>query len=950
MGELKTDNTDIVQKTYTLSRSPVETESVQTKSTATNILNSYKSYTYNFTMAVLPIEMASDPNTYRTNTTGNDPLAGYTILRSGGKGGQPFKAPDFATPENLLTAEFNADLPRYSSSENITNSDGTITETPRRSLGVNVESQQRLSLIKEGPGIVTDFNNSPWVNFDYYIDNVEIKTIMAPSRAAHTTIVQSISFDVYEPYSVSGFLETIQVASITAGYINYMQAVFLLRIKFLGYPDDQLDPGEPETVDKSTRYFPFHFTKLDVDVTEQGTRYHCQAVPMDQLALGQSNRLQRPIRIVGETVAEVLTNLMVSINNGIYADAKSGKEQIAGPNTNDTYAIEFPSIVNKKWDTTVPNTISKSKVARLFLQKSIFGFLDPKDAKSSNYKFDDEEGATYANTHVNPTDVAMVFPADANINEIIDSVIRDSDYLSSILSNDTLQVDSNDMIDFWKVTLKVEIGPYDFVWGKNSKKYTYRVAPHKIHYTQIPGFQQTNADPAKLQNLILRNYNYIYTGQNVDILNFKLNFNTLFYEPLARAMGNNQIIPSSESLVPGETAEQKKKAQTDLESIQRKFIGRPVTLPDGFASKLNQKNAGIPSKDPFAIQAKNMFNSLLSNSQYSMLKGDLEIIGDPFYLVTGGLGNYFPDQNELTPAETVDGEVNHNYSQVLIEVDFKNPVDIDDRSLSTNGTGMAIFDNKKVSFTGIYMVTQATSVFREGVFKQHLNLIRMVAVDVDPKIKVIPIEQVMESNPNPYDKSVPDAGKEKIVKTPSSILNLIKGIQTVEGSIQNAINTINNKINGGISAAQAELNSVMNTIKAEISPVTSTISDITSKIQGASSALSNAATKLGLTPGQTASLSLLQIQTMVKIAQSLPQNSNLSQSLANGLVLTSAASLSNIPPAQPATIAPPTGQTINGKYYTFEQIQANKDASDASGIPLSAYYGISSSQSTGKGL
>ena len=48
-------------------------------------------------------------------------------------------------------------------------------------------------------------------------------------------------------------------------------------------------------------------------------------------------------------------------------------------------------------------------------------------------------------------------------------------------------------------------------------------------------------DTSKLKTLIHRQYEYFYTGKNVDILKFDLNFNTLFYQavPLALAVANN---------------------------------------------------------------------------------------------------------------------------------------------------------------------------------------------------------------------------------------------------------------------------------------------------------------------------------------------------------------------------------------------------------------------------
>jgi hypothetical protein len=60
----------------------------------------------------------------------------------------------------------------------------------------------------------------------------------------------------------------------------------------------------------------------------------------------------------------------------------------------------------------------------------------------------------------------------------------------------------------------------------------YVVTPYKVHYTKIPTYGAEQIDDKKLRKLSLRQYNYIYTGDNVDIITFKLNFNTLFFEAI----------------------------------------------------------------------------------------------------------------------------------------------------------------------------------------------------------------------------------------------------------------------------------------------------------------------------------------------------------------------------------------------------------------------------------
>jgi len=948
-----TTDTSINSKTPgasdTTTASPALEEIVVKAKRDINVLNKFRSYTYNFTLASISKEQVNRPESYRG--TG---LVKNVILRSGGKAGSGITSPQPATQDQIdgITRQHAA---------NILADNSTSTSISADTRAVNEGLSRQLTLLKDGPQVVNDYNASTWAKFDYYIDNVELKTIMAPSRQAQATIVSGMSFEIFEPFSISGFLETLQVAAVAAGYINYMQAVFVLEIKFIGYPDGVGLPA-PTIVEKSTRFIPFRFSKIEVDVSEQGTRYRCQGVAVDQQAFGKPNNLIRAIQVDSKSTADgvkdssvlaVLQNLMNSINNGIGLDSKDGKyveDTTCKPAiTNDEYKILFPVYEDGKLNREKINPIANAIVTEIFLEKAIYDFVDPVASKGSNYKFYDEEGATDTNTQVNPSSTKMVFSPGANVSEIISSVIRDSDYLTNILKNISEGnpeevIDENDMIDFWRITLQVEIGDYDPVFGRNKHTYTFVVTPYKIHYTEIPGLMKDSTDPAKLAKLIRREYNYIYSGLNVDVLNFKLNLNTLFYEPLVRAMGNSGIVPSADALSPGDQNEIKQKEKKQRTELLTHKFGKASSVVEVLAEKVNQKNAGAPKSNPFSIQAKNMFRSVLETSQYSMLKGDLEIIGDPFYLVTGGLGNYFPDLSPENPAETSDGETNYNYGQVLLKFNFKNPRDIDSTPFSNGGTGLAQFEIDKISFTGIYRVNQVTSIFREGVFKQRLEINRLITVNDDESEKVDSPVDNFQVSPNPNDVLVPDAAQ-NLVKTPpaSSISQLISGIQKIETSIQTAVSRIEGAIGGAITAAGQAVSDVVS-LPGKVA--TSAINTINGKIQGIAAPITDAASKLGLTTAELLTLKPDQLAALIALSKLVPPNSEVVQQLKNGVVIQSPADLKNLPAANPPTEPIPDGITINGKKYSLEDIQKIRDASAQSDIPIYTYFGLSSSSSS----
>ena len=82
------------------------------------------------------------------------------------------------------------------------------------------------------------------------------------------------------------------------------------------------------------------------------------------------------------------------------------------------------------------------------------------------------------------------------------------------------------MIEYFMVRMEVEnLKIFDKTSKRPFQKFTYVVTPYKLHYTCIPTYGQEQIDDANLTKLSLREYNYIYTGKNIDITNFEDNIN-----------------------------------------------------------------------------------------------------------------------------------------------------------------------------------------------------------------------------------------------------------------------------------------------------------------------------------------------------------------------------------------------------------------------------------------
>jgi hypothetical protein len=101
-----------------------------------------------------------------------------------------------------------------------------------------------------------------------------------------------------------------------------------------------------------------------------------------------------------------------------------------------------------------------------------------------------------------------------------------------------------------------------------------------------------------------------------------------------------------------------------------------------------------------------------------MMDLEIEIIGDPYFIVQSGQGNYTASATQYTNLND-DGSVNYQNGEVDIIINFRTPIDINQASgLYNFGGGTTAL---MTQWSGLYSVTDVTSTFRDGQFKQTLK-------------------------------------------------------------------------------------------------------------------------------------------------------------------------------------------------------------------------------------
>ena len=663
-----------------------------------NVLNDYVNYTYNFTLSGLRrTSLTTNPGP--TIATFEKDSQDYTILKSGGKGKDYNMSP---------------------SSVGLSNS----------------TKQDNQALKARAAGFIDGFNHYSPGRFDMYIDNVEIDTLLTFSGKAGPTLPLAFRFEVYEPYSINGFLEALQAAALGCGYANYSTASFLLKMNFIGYnSDDELETDIPN----STRYFGIRITKIQLEVTAKGAKYVCVGLPYNEFAFtDEINKLHQNVQFQGSTVNDILKNFLNNVEfqrNTANKEAYSKEVGGAAPTGYDKYYILFGD-ENSNFDDLRESPVYSS---------------DLKDSKI--FTFSDNQSSGNANGYGNqgskqlpparPAENTISFAANSNITDCIAAIITESEWAKKLLQkikfNPTTKqwvgFDSDTgLVDYFIIRAEVtNMDAFDIISNRFYQEFTYKISPYKIHYTMIPGYQQDKFvyDKNMKKHFLIRQYDYIYTGENRDILDFKINFNNSVYAAIPIAMGASGIKNSLANAVSSQAVSGKKfiaQTRSDPPEDLSKGIPTPhsAVLPtlNSYRDNLvtsGSISAGPPTSDPYYMQAKAMYEAVVKRT-YNMTEVELSILGDPVYLVMGGVSNFDPKSTNGVVSEN--GSLNQNHGSPYVEVTFNNPTDI-----MPNGfldVDPKLQESKgRLAFSGVFMVKKSVSKFSNGLFTQRLQLARM---------------------------------------------------------------------------------------------------------------------------------------------------------------------------------------------------------------------------------
>jgi hypothetical protein len=671
----------------------VEGKASGSNSLVGNQLEQFASYNCIFTLGVLSPSSVNDPqNNYRKN----GPT--YTILRSGG---------------------------------------GGITENR----------------------ITTGFEQNG--NLEYFIDDFTLSSIVAPNQQTGLSLGTRLAFKIYEPYSLGIFLQNLEIAAVKAGYQNYLKAPFLLEIGFLGFDDN----GNASPVEYSSRKIPFMLTNIEFNVDTGGSVYEVEGIPWNEQSLtDQVQTTKDPVEIRGASVAETLSFGEQSLTAIINQKQQELAEKDELP-LSDLYVIRLPksrvkagtvnssptddqsatvSRENSGNSTVIKTSQFKNRITDYFgdagqeANNNIYQTLVGETTtdvnaigssqmvedynQGSNHPFPrglytyDEEAQVYRRDGIelslSDDERVFKFPQGMTIQKIIEEIVLISNYGA----NATKNLDKEGMATWFKIEVECYLlnsPEVEEALGRKPKVYVYNVVPYRVHGGIQAAPNKGVEGAEELAKQVSKKYDYIYSGQNKDVLNFDIQFRTAFFEAI-----RSDRATAADGDKKGNST---KRNQTD-EQVERGADESPGDrVPDySLESVEGGTYTGGGSEQDAKVNLAKQFHDSLLNSKADLITANLEIWGDPYYLPDSGMGNYSSRNSGVKATLTEDGSIDYQRNEIDILINFRTPVDYragGDMSFQSETT-------KINGFSGFYRVTTVETSITGNKFTQTLELIR----------------------------------------------------------------------------------------------------------------------------------------------------------------------------------------------------------------------------------
>ena len=607
-------------------------------------------------------------------------------------------------------------------------------------------------------------NRHPLFREDFYFDNLKMKTIVGQTELTRGTNMVEMDFTVIEPYGLTLMDRLVELSYDPSidGSGNYVAQPYLLQIDFFG-SDDLGKTSHP--IPHLRKRMPINFITFKIKVGTRGTEYAIKAIPYNHIALMEAtNSTPANFEIKSGTVGDFFKDVAAASlvtqmatkeqarNDAILAagitkddygndilqpgqrvglggDAK--KLDAALKVVNSPYSVESYTGAWNAWNQKLVDdghATYANEIEFVFVPDDVIKdspIVDPKKMPYSRSNMpppgtDSKKAAAQSNNKevssktpsnsFDPKTMLFNVTSGTSVVDVINLVMRNSDYIKNQVKDplsDKTDFETDKTIDYFRIIPKVTLKEFDPLRNEFAFKTTYFIKKYSYYNSKHP-----NMPKAKPRGAV-KEYDYIYTGKNIDIIDLAIDFDSAFFTTITINREKAEATSGATGASNGEGGKDNPKkpiGNKTLTPMVHKFVSSDASV---------QATGADTAK---TVLVANAMKSIYSGSRGDMLSVKLKIIGDPHFIkqddiyTNPGMSGYNDTKFMLN-----EGTINMDSGEFFCNINFRTPIDMDDT------TGLAKFNSnyEKSRFTGFYKVQIIDSEFSKGQFVQTLDLIRI---------------------------------------------------------------------------------------------------------------------------------------------------------------------------------------------------------------------------------
>jgi len=578
---------------------------------------------------------------------------------------------------------------------------------------------------------------------DLFFENFNMLSTVGPNSDRGLANITKMNFELHEPFGVT-FVEKVKAATFINGYRDFQDAPLLLTIEFKGQTHNDNFKRTLNVPKAFVRKIPILLVRVEFDVNEAGSTYQVVAVPHGDLA--HDDRFKFPRTVLNIScrslddpdpkkgwIAGVTDQLKKQMEQEITEKKRKDPDEYEFIISSEVKKFAY---YNKSYDVHLGESPWASWWRKLFggdknpLIELAGGVVD---GQTSLVKFFEDAiriGGGFSNIvdkfwihwylKMTKNDTALnksgKFISDGGTysqpepteGEMLD-FFSGPDFVSS--------AKNNQWIDWFEIKVSVEtINPeyIDPIRKVSPKRIIFKAIPKKIHVLKFfpPGVGLGFVDWSKW---VRKKYNYIYTGENVDIQNLRINYKTAYYLRNIRPFDKD-----------AKEDGKYRDFENNLIEAFGESAGEPVSPIRQEVSQ--QKGSNSMKGDADKTQ---QFYDYITNPEADMIRLEMDILGDPAFICQD---QFIPihKNRSVTKAEGIGNSpvsltyrsFNSENFQPLIQLQFITPPEINDKTGSYNLKNVNA-DSRSHFFNGIYQVVKVDTKFNQGQFTQTLHCVRL---------------------------------------------------------------------------------------------------------------------------------------------------------------------------------------------------------------------------------